>query len=75
MVSAESVKEVLSYLLEWWDPSTADGRISALQASDGSNRLVAAYPLRDYSYMNFSCLFPTRQDKGSVLDSWYADGD
>lgn len=37
--------------------------------------MVAAYPLRHYEYMNFSCIFPTRQDKNNVLESWYADGD
>lgn len=68
-ISAESVKEALGYLPEWWDPRTADSRISTLIAGDGSKRMVAAYPLRHYDYMNFSCLFPTRQDKGHVLDS------
>jgi salicylate hydroxylase len=73
--SAEAVKEALGYLPVWWEPSTAEGRISALQAGDGSNRVIAAYAIRNYDYMNFSCLFPTRHDKGSVLESWYADGD
>ncbi|GFF47087.1 6-hydroxynicotinate 3-monooxygenase [Aspergillus udagawae] len=73
--SAEAVKEALGHLPVWWEPSTAEGRISALQAGDGSNRMIAAYAIRNYDYMNFSCLFPTRHDKGSVLESWYADGD
>ncbi|KAF5856555.1 hypothetical protein ETB97_007206 [Aspergillus alliaceus] len=74
-ISTESAREALGSLPEWWDPSTSDGRISALQAGDGSNRLIAAYALRNYEYMNFACVFPTLQDKGDVLGSWYADGD
>jgi len=74
-ISAEAVKAALGYLPEWWDPRTADSRISTLMAGDGSRRIVAAYPLRNYDYMNFSCLFPTRQDRGNILESWYADGD
>lgn len=74
-ISAETVKETLGYLPEWWDPKTANGRISALQAGDGSNRFIAMYPIRNSEYMNLSCLFPTRQNKGNVLESWYADGD
>ncbi|KAI9933779.1 hypothetical protein ASPWEDRAFT_24088 [Aspergillus wentii DTO 134E9] len=74
-ISAEAVKQALGYLPTWWDPETANGRISALQAGDGSNRMIAMYPIRNYEYMNFSCLFPTRQNNGNVLESWYADGD
>ncbi|KAF4169677.1 hypothetical protein CNMCM6936_006836 [Aspergillus lentulus] len=73
--SAEAVKEALGYLPVWWEPSTAEGRISGLQAGDGSSRMIAAYAIRNYEYMNFSCLFPTREHKGNVLESWYADGD
>ncbi|KAF4181098.1 hypothetical protein CNMCM8694_005577 [Aspergillus lentulus] len=73
--SAEAVKEALGCLPVWWEPSTAEGRISGLQAGDGSSRMIAAYAIRNYEYMNFSCLFPTREHKGNVLESWYADGD
>jgi salicylate hydroxylase len=37
--------------------------------------MIAAYAIRNYEYMNFSCLFPTREHKGNVLESWHADGD
>ncbi|ODM21916.1 hypothetical protein SI65_02760 [Aspergillus cristatus] len=74
-ISAEAVKAALGYLPESWDPRTADSRISTLMAGDGSRRTVTAYPLRNYDYMSFSCLFPGRQDRGNVLESWYADGD
>lgn len=73
-VSAEAVKHTLGYLPAWWDPQTADGRISAFQAGDGSNRLIAAYAIRNAEYMNLACVFPTRQNRGNVLESWYADG-
>ncbi|KAE8154943.1 hypothetical protein BDV25DRAFT_170304 [Aspergillus avenaceus] len=73
--SAEKAKETLGYLPEWWDPTTSAGRISALQSGDGSNRMIATYPIRNYEYINFSCLFPTKQDKDTVQESWYADGD
>ncbi|KAF7179640.1 hypothetical protein CNMCM7691_008689 [Aspergillus felis] len=72
---AEAVKEALGYLPVWWEPSTAEGRITGLQAGDGSNRMIATYAIRHYDYMNFSCLFPTRHHKGNVLESWHADGD
>ncbi|OGM50036.1 FAD binding domain protein [Aspergillus bombycis] len=73
-VSAEAVKDTLGYLPAWWDPKTADGRICALQALDGSNRMIAAYAIRNSEYMNLACLFPTRENRGNVLESWYADG-
>lgn len=73
--SAEAVKEALGYLPVWWEPSTAEGRISCLQTGDGSNRMIAAYAIRNNEYMNISCLFPTREQKGGVLESWFADGD
>ncbi|GAB1203141.1 hypothetical protein APSETT445_001767 [Aspergillus pseudonomiae] len=73
-VSAEAVNHTLGYLPAWWDPQTADGRISAFQAGDGSNRLIAAYAIRNAEYMNLACVFPTRQNRGNVLESWYADG-
>ncbi|EEU34233.1 uncharacterized protein NECHADRAFT_96614 [Fusarium vanettenii 77-13-4] len=39
--SFAKLKEALGYLPEWWDPETADSRISALQTLDDMNRLVA----------------------------------
>ncbi|KAI8713916.1 FAD binding domain protein [Fusarium sp. LHS14.1] len=74
-ISSAEVKEALGYLPEWWHPETADNRINALQTLDGTNRMVAPYPLRHYEYMNISCLFPTRKDRGDIEESWYADGD
>ncbi|WAO94657.1 FAD binding domain protein [Fusarium falciforme] len=74
-ISSDEVKDAVGYLPEWWDPETADNRINALQVLDGTNRLVVPYPLRHYDYMNISCLFPTRNDRGGIEESWYADGD
>lgn len=37
--------------------------------------MIAAYAIRNNEYMNISCLFPTREQKGGVLESWFADGD
>lgn len=71
--SADAVKEVLGGSLpHWWEPTTAQNRVCIL--NDGSDRFVAAYPLRHHEYMNFSCIFPSRMSKQSNrTNSWSAD--
>ena len=71
--SADAVKEVLGGSLpHWWEPTTAQNRVCIL--NDGSDRFVAAYPLRHHQYMNFSCIFPSRMSKQSNrTNSWSAD--
>ncbi|CAN9244525.1 unnamed protein product [Alternaria alternata] len=72
-VVIDAVKEVLGGSLpHWWEPTTAQNRVCIL--NDGSDRFVAAYPLRHHKYMNFSCIFPSRMSKQSNrTNSWSAD--
>ncbi|KAK7421590.1 hypothetical protein QQX98_002057 [Neonectria punicea] len=74
-ISADKTKGVLGKLPDWWEPETGKGRISLLEADDGTPRFITAYPLRHFDYMNLACNFPTRHDRRSAPGSWYAEAD
>lgn len=74
-VSAEDVKKALGHLPDWWDEQKADNRLNVMQPNDGTHRALAYYPIQNHEYKNFSCLFPMREDRESIVESWYTDGD
>ncbi|KAH7009917.1 FAD binding domain protein [Ilyonectria destructans] len=51
------------------------GRISLLEADDGTPIFITAYPYRRFDYMNLACNFPTRDDRRSAPGSWYAEAE
>jgi salicylate hydroxylase len=76
-VSTEDAKKALgdNPLPHWWEPSTCDNRSSLIHAADGSARMVTAYPLRNLTMFNLSCIVRTDDSIKPSTDSWYADGD
>lgn len=74
-LSADKARETLGELPFWWDPTTNKNRPCMIEARDGSHRFIAAYALRSSQYMNLSAVFPTREDRASTVDSWYAEAD
>lgn len=74
-ISADKAGEVLGKLPDWWEPDVGKGRISLLEADDGTPRFITAYPYRHFNYMNLACNFPTRNDRSSAPGSWYAEAD
>ncbi|KPM36934.1 hypothetical protein AK830_g9635 [Neonectria ditissima] len=75
VISANKTREVLGKLPEWWEPGIGKGRISLLEAEDGTPRFITAYPFRHFEYMNLACNFPTRPNRRSAAESWYAEAD
>ncbi|CRK48636.1 hypothetical protein BN1723_008129 [Verticillium longisporum] len=76
-VSAQDAEAALGQIPEWWDRSTGKGRGVVFEVGDASNRFIVAYPLRDFEYMNLSCIFPTNPErlKSSTASTWYSEGD
>ncbi|RNJ55906.1 hypothetical protein D7B24_007902 [Verticillium nonalfalfae] len=76
-VSAQDAEAALGKIPEWWDRSTGKGRGVVFESGDASNRFIVAYPLRNFEYMNLSCIFPTNPErlKSSTASTWYAEGD
>ncbi|KAB2571133.1 Salicylate hydroxylase [Lasiodiplodia theobromae] len=62
-------------LPEYFDPARGEGRFGLIDACDGSGRVVAVYPCRDYEYINVTCAFRTRHSKDDTVASWWAEGD
>lgn len=75
VISADKTREALGQLPDWWEPETGKGRISLLEAEDGTPRFITAYPFRHFYYMNLACNFPTRHNRRSAAGSWYAEAD
>jgi salicylate hydroxylase len=73
-VSAEEAKKKLDDLPlpNWW---TTPKRSSIISANDGSTRMVTAYPIRNSTAFNLSCILRTEQSSKSATESWNADGD
>lgn len=74
-LSVEKANEVLDELPPWWNPNSTRNRACMIEARDGSQRCVVTYALRHSKYMNMSFVFPTREDRASTVDSWYAQAD
>ena len=75
-VSADDARKAVGGTLPtWWDPKTDENRMAVMQTDDGTGRFIAHYPIQNYNYRNFSCLFPMREDRSDMTESWYADGD
>ncbi|WAO97006.1 FAD binding domain-containing protein [Fusarium falciforme] len=76
-ISVQDAKAALGWVPDWWDRPTGKGRGLVFEAGDGSNRFIVAYPLRNFEYMNLSCIFPTdpEQAKTSTTATWYTEGD
>lgn len=62
-------------LPEYFDPARGAGRFALIDAGDGSGRVVAIYPCRDYEFLNVTCAFRTRESKDNTVASWWAEGD
>lgn len=73
-ITAEEVENAFGQLPTWWEPKSKHGRGVMYHARE-TQRTFFAYPLRNSECMNISCIFPIRKDRGSIIDSWYADGD
>ncbi|OTA94201.1 hypothetical protein M434DRAFT_30213 [Hypoxylon sp. CO27-5] len=75
-VSANEAIEALGRLPHWWQEQiNGDSRILVFEARDGSDRIMVVYGLRNMTYMNMSCIFPTKEEKESTTNSWMAEGD
>ncbi|OTA52708.1 FAD binding domain protein [Hypoxylon sp. EC38] len=75
-VSANEAIEALGRLPDWWQEQiNGDSRILVFEARDGSDRIMVVYGLRNMTYMNMSCIFPTKEEKESTTNSWMAEGD
>lgn len=75
-LTADKAREALGgNLPHWWEPSTGKGRISLLEAEDGTPRFITTYPFRRYDMMNVACNFPTRPNRRTAAESWYAEAD
>jgi salicylate hydroxylase len=76
-VSTEDAKKVLGDLPlpHWWEPSTCQNRSSLISAGDGTARMVTAYPMRDQTMYNLSCIVRTDDSNKPTVESWHADGD
>jgi salicylate hydroxylase len=76
-VSTENAKTALGDipLPHWWDPSTCQNRSSLLHAADGTSRMVTAYPIRDQTMFNLSCIIKTEESTKPATESWNATGD
>ncbi|KAF2092573.1 FAD binding domain protein [Rhizodiscina lignyota] len=76
-VSVEDAEKALGDLPlpHWWEPSTCQNRSSLLYGPDGSARMVTAYPLRNQTYFNLSCILRTQESTKSTTESWNVDGD
>lgn len=76
-VSAQDAEATLGQVPGWWEPTTGHGRGVVFEAGDDSSRFIVAYPLRDFEYMNLSCIFPTyrRQGHTNTDTTWYTEGD
>ncbi|KAI0120811.1 FAD binding domain protein [Hypoxylon sp. NC0597] len=75
-VSANEAIDALGQLPDWWQEQiNGDSRIIVFEARDGSDRIMVVYGLRNMTYMNMSCIFPTKEEKESTTNSWMAEGD
>ncbi|KAI1410660.1 FAD binding domain protein [Hypoxylon sp. FL1857] len=75
-ISANQTIEALGHLPNWWQEQLAgDSRIIIFEARDGSDRIMVVYGLRNMTYMNISCIFPTKEEKETTTTSWMAEGD
>ena len=76
-ISTEDAKKALGDLPlpTWWEPSTCQNFSSVIYAGDGTPRMVTAYPIRNQTYFNLSCILRTQESTKSSTESWNADGD
>ncbi|KAF2268649.1 FAD binding domain protein [Lojkania enalia] len=76
-VATEDAKKELGDLPppHWWEPNTYQNRSSVIYASDDSPRFITAYPIRNGSYFNLSCILKTQESSTSTTESWNANGD
>jgi salicylate hydroxylase len=76
-VSTEDAKKALGDLPlpHWWDPITSQNRTSIIHAGDGTPRMITAYPIRNQTYFNLSCIIRTQESTKDATESWNADGD
>lgn len=76
-VSTEDARKALGDvpLPHWWEPSTCQNRSSLIHAADGTSRMVTAYPLRNQTMFNLSCIVRTNDSTKPLVDSWHANGD
>lgn len=63
-----------NHLPEYFDPHRGEGRFTLIEANDGSSRVIAAYPCRDFEFVNITCAFPTRTSIEDTVSSWWAEG-
>jgi len=76
-VSTEDAKKALGVLPlpHWWDPSTSQNRSAIIYAGDGTPRMITAYPIRNQTFFNLSCIIRTQESSKDATESWNADGD
>ncbi|EOD47585.1 putative fad binding domain protein [Neofusicoccum parvum UCRNP2] len=58
-----------NHLPEYFDPHRGEGRFTLIEANDGSSRVIAAYPCRDFEFVNITCAFPTRTSIEDTVSS------
>ncbi|KAI0973478.1 FAD binding domain protein [Xylaria arbuscula] len=78
-VSAELVEKALGKLPQWWQDQRGKGKgcvhtVEAVDA-DGTMRVLVAYPLRNFTSMNMTWIFPARKERNSTAGLWHTDGD
>ncbi|KAI1356050.1 FAD binding domain protein [Xylaria sp. FL0043] len=78
-VSADRVEEALGKLPQWWQEQRENGKgnvhtVEAVNA-DGTMRVLVAYPLRNFTLMNMTWIFPTRKERMGTDGLWHTDGD
>ncbi|KAH7021465.1 FAD binding domain protein [Microdochium trichocladiopsis] len=60
---------------DWWTSTMeASGSSSMNMLMDTSGRVAAFYPMREMTWVNFSCVVRTTNSTKETTDSWYADG-
>ena len=59
----------------WWEQVAYRNSQVFLHGPEGSHRVATAYPLRNKTYFNFSCIMATQVSSKRTTESWHADGD
>ncbi|KAF7191576.1 FAD-dependent urate hydroxylase, partial [Pseudocercospora fuligena] len=72
---AVPISSVSTPLPPWMSPSTHNNRSSIFYAGDGTPRVITAYPIRNGTWFNLSCILRTEVSTKATTESWHVDGD
>ncbi|PVH96107.1 FAD binding domain protein [Periconia macrospinosa] len=59
----------------WWQRTNRENCMFFINGPDRSNRFVLAYPLRNQTYYNLSCMMKTEVSRKDTTESWDANAD